>query len=110
MEQGAAAMPVDTVTHSTDEILGLLRRHRADLQARYDVQALGLFGSHVRGEASPSSDVDLLVEFWRPPTLFQFVRLQLHLSELLGVPVDLVMKSALKPAIGQVILSEVVPV
>jgi predicted nucleotidyltransferase len=71
---------------------------------------LGVFGSYVRGEATAKSDLDILVEYDRPPSLFQFVRLQRDLSELLGVPVDLVMKSALRPAIGQVILSEVVPV
>jgi predicted nucleotidyltransferase len=69
-----------------------------------------VFGSYVRGEATTKSDLDILVEYDRPPSLFQFVRLQRDLSELLGVPVDLVMKSALRPAIGQVILSEVVPV
>jgi predicted nucleotidyltransferase len=74
------------------------------------VRALGVFGSFVRGEATADSDLDLLVEFEHSPTLFEFVRLQRHLTELLGVPVDLVMKSALKPAIGQAILSEVVPV
>jgi len=63
-----------------------------------------------RGDATAESDLDILVEYNRPPSLFQFVRLQRDLSELLGVPVDLVMKSALRPAIGQVILSEVVAV
>jgi len=71
---------------------------------------LGVFGSYVRGEATTKSDLDILVEYDRPPSLFQFVRLQRDLSEVLGVPVDLVMKSALRPAIGQVILSEVVQV
>jgi hypothetical protein len=69
-----------------------------------------MFGSYVRGEATAKSDLDILVEYDRPPSLFQFVRLQRDLNELLGVPVDLVMKSALRPTIGQVILSEVVPV
>jgi predicted nucleotidyltransferase len=97
-------------SRSVDEILRLLRRHDAEIRARYAVRSLGLFGSFVRGEATAGSDLDLLVEFERPPTLFEFVRLQRYLSELLGVPVDLVMKSALKPAIGQAILSEVVRV
>jgi uncharacterized protein len=93
-----------------DEILHLLRRHDVEIRTRYAVRGLGLFGSFARGEATAGSDLDLLVEFERPPTLFEFVRLQRHLSELLGLPVDLVMKSALKPAIGQAILSELVPV
>ena len=93
-----------------DDVLPLLRRHQPDLATRYAVRSLGVFGSYVRGEATTKSDLDILVEYDRPPSLFQFVRLQRDLSEILGVPVDLVMKSALRPAIGQVILSEVVQV
>ena len=99
-----------TVPGSLEEILSTLHRHADEIRTRYAVRGLGLFGSIVRGEATPNSDLDLLVEFERPPTLFEFVRLQRHLSELLGLPVDLVMRSALKPAIGQAILAEVVPV
>lgn len=93
-----------------DDILRLLRQHEVEIQARYAVRSLGLFGSIVRGEATAEIDLDLLVDFEHAPTLFEFVRLQRHLSELLGLPVDLVMRSALKPAIGQMILAEVVPV
>ena len=52
----------------------------------------------------------MLVEYQPTPTLLEFVRLQRYLSELPDVPVDLVMKSALRPKIGQRILEEVVPV
>jgi predicted nucleotidyltransferase len=79
------------------------------LADRYDVRSLGVFGSYVRGEADPQSDLDVLVEFANPPSLFQFVRLQNELSDLLGVRVDLVMKSALKPVIGERILEEYEP-
>jgi predicted nucleotidyltransferase len=50
------------------------------------------------------------VEFDRAPTFFEFIALEDDLSRLLGVKVDLVMKSALKPRIGERILSEVVQV
>jgi predicted nucleotidyltransferase len=81
-----------------------------EFRADYRVRNLWLFGSFVRGEAKRRSDLDLLVEFDRAPTLFQFVRLERHLAELLGVKVDLVMKTALKPGIGKRILEEVVAV
>ncbi|WP_342765366.1 nucleotidyltransferase family protein [uncultured Methanomethylovorans sp.] len=68
---------------------------------------MGLFGSYVRGENTPESDLDVLVEFSRTPTIFRFVHLENHLSDSLGVKVDLVMKSALKPNIGKQILNEV---
>jgi uncharacterized protein len=95
---------------SMDEILATLRQHRDEFRTQYAMRSLGVFGSYVRGEASVDSDLDLLVEYDEPPSLFQFVRFQRWLSDLLGIPVDLVMKSALRPAIGDVILAEVVSV
>jgi predicted nucleotidyltransferase len=66
--------------------------------------------SSVRGEQRKRSDLDVLVEFDRVPSLFEFIRLERYLSELLKIKVDLVMKSALKPAISRHILEEAQPV
>lgn len=76
------------------------------LRERYRVRSLELFGSYVRGEETAGSDLDLLVSFAETPTLFQFVALEQFLSDKLGVKVDLVMKEALKPRIGERILAE----
>lgn len=86
-----------------------LRTQLPVLRERYGVSALWLFGSYVRGEQHRRSDLDVLVEFARTPTLWEFSALQRDLSDLLGVKVDLVMKSALKPTIGRHILSEAIP-
>lgn len=93
-----------------DEVLRSLKGVLPELEESYSVKTLGVFGSYARGETRRRSDLDLLVEFSRAPTMFEFVRLQQHLSELLGIKVDLVMKSALRPEIGKRILAEVVPV
>lgn len=77
---------------------------------RYGVKSIALFGSYVRHAQRRSSDLDLLVEFSKATSLFQFVAFERDLSDLLGVKVDWVMKTALKPAIGKRILREVVPV
>ena len=74
------------------------------------MRTIGVFGSFVRGEETPESDLDILVEFERPIGLIKFVDLKLRLSETLGVEIDLVMKSALKPRIGERILQEVLMV
>ena len=95
---------------SVDKILATLRAHLPELQRRYGIRSLGIFGSYIRGEHRKRSDLDILVEFEQAPTMFQFLDLQDHLAALLGVKVDLVMKSALKPTIGEHILEEVVPV
>jgi hypothetical protein len=103
--QAAAQTPPDL-----ESVVQSLREHMSELHERYGVSFLGVFGSYVRGEQSQGSDLDILVEFDRIPTLFEFVRLERHLSQLLDVKVDLVMKSALKPTIGSYILKETVPV
>ena len=94
-----------------DDLCRTLRARMPALRERYGVQWLGVFGSFARSEQRCDSDLDLLVEFDdRPLTLFQFITLEDELSETLGVKVDLVEKSALKPAIGRRVLAEVVSV
>lgn len=87
-----------------------LQRKKANLKAEYHIKELGIFGSYVRGEAKPDSDLDLLIEFETGYRfgLLTFCHLENYLSELLGVNVDLVMKDSLKPKIGKQILSEVI--
>jgi predicted nucleotidyltransferase len=98
-----AARPVD-------RYLVTLRQLLPELAEKYHVRSLEVFGSYVRNEQSAESDLDVLVTFDKTPGLLQYVALENHLSDLLGVKVDLVMKSALKPRIGQNILREAVPV
>jgi len=78
------------------------------LRERYKVKSLGVFGSRVRGDQRTRSDLDVLIEFSEPPSFFEFLDLQDYLSDVSGIKVDLVMKSALKPTIGQHILREAV--
>ena len=93
-----------------EEILSRLRQHKRQLMQTYRLRRLELFGSYVRGEQAPGSDVDILVEYETTPGMFDFVRLQTALTELIGVKVDLVMKEALRPRIGQRVLRDAIPV
>ena len=95
---------------NVEDIQYTLKAILPELQADHGVKKLAVFGSYARGDQSPNSDLDLLVEFHRPPTLFQFVRIRRRLASALGRNVDLVMRSALKPNIGKHILRELVPV
>ncbi|MGB9940382.1 nucleotidyltransferase family protein [Methanosarcina sp.] len=90
--------------------MAILRHHLPEISRKYKVSYLGIFGSYVRGEQKPESDLDILVEFEEAPGFFEYIQLEDYLSEILGVKVDLVMKSALKPAIGKHILEEVIAV
>jgi uncharacterized protein len=87
-----------------------LREELPHLAGRYRVSSLGLFGSYLHGTQRPDSDLDILVSFSETPSLFRLVELENHLSDLLGVKVDLVMRDSLKPRIGEEILREVVSV
>ena len=93
-----------------NETFRILKAHLPELREHYGVNSLWIFGSYVRDEQRKRSDLDILVKFDRTPSLLEFVRLERHLGELLNMKVDLVMKSALRPAIGRRILEEAHPV
>jgi len=80
------------------------------LENQYRVRSLSVFGSYARRRQTRRSDGDVLVEFEEPPGLLEFVRLQNHLRDTIGVKVDLVSKGALRGKIGARILTETVPI
>ncbi len=90
------------------EIQHIIKAHKEDIQKRYHVKEIGIFGSYVREENKADSDIDLLVEFSEPISLFEFIDLEEYIQNLIGIKVDLVSKKGLKPGIGRYILNEVV--
>jgi len=97
-----------------DTTLDILQRKlkalKPALAKEYEVDSLAVFGSYLRGEETNSSDLDILVSFEENPGLLRYIELELLLSDELGVKVDLVMRDALKPTIGERILRDAVPV
>ena len=93
-----------------ERIVSILKENKAELKEKYGVKEIGIFGSYVRGKYKEKSDLDILVEFEEDAKigLLKFVNLENYLSDLIGVKVDLVEKSALKPRIGKNILREVI--
>ena len=81
---------------------------KPEVEEKFKVKSIGLFGSYVRGEQKDTSDLDILVDFYEPISLFRFVELEDFLSQRLGVKVDLVMRDALKPRIKDSILNEAI--
>ena len=96
--------------NSIDAFRQVLRSELPFLKARWGVASLELFGSRLRGDARPDSDLDLLVSFERPPSLLRLVELEQYLSDLLTIKVDVVLRSSLKPRIGRRVLAEAVAV
>jgi len=84
-----------------------LREHLDKLHNQYYVSRIGVFGTFARGEATETSDIDILVEFDRAVGLFHFIDLQDHLGRILGRRIDLVTPDALHPVIKDQILNEV---
>ena len=97
---------------SFTEIQQTLREQQPYLAEKYGVRIVGVFGSYIRQEQRPDSDLDLLIELDRPPriSLIGLVELEEYLSQILGVKVDLAVKANLKKRIGMRILQETVPI
>jgi predicted nucleotidyltransferase len=91
------------------DALALLREHEPILKKRFGVAKIGIFGSFVRGEERPESDVDVLVTFRKGEETFDhYMDCKFYLEDLFGRNVDLVMKGAIKPRLREYILGEVV--
>ena len=91
-----------------DKIKKTLKKNKQSLQQDFNVKKLGIFGSYVRGEQKKNSDVDILVEFFQTPGLFDYMKVESRLSTILHKKVDFVMKGALKLRIGKNVMREVV--
>ncbi|MBI5418446.1 nucleotidyltransferase family protein [Candidatus Poribacteria bacterium] len=93
-----------------ENIMKILKEYKEELTKKYGVKEIGIFGSYIRREQKENSDIDILVEFESDIHigLLKFVNMENYLSELLGIKVDLVKKSTLKPRIGKHILNEVI--
>ncbi|PWR71738.1 nucleotidyltransferase family protein [Methanospirillum lacunae] len=87
----------------------LLRQSQPDLQEKFGVMKIGIFGSFARGEEQPDSDVDVLVTFQQGKKTFDnFMGTKFYLEDLFKRKVDLVTDAALKPLIRDPILKDVI--
>jgi predicted nucleotidyltransferase len=90
-----------------DQALAILANHREELKA-LGVKSLDLFGSVARDEARPDSDIDFLVDFSIEASLFDLFRVQHYLEDILGCPIDLGTKDALREHLREPVLKEVI--
>lgn len=96
------------MTKNLKQIKNTISNNIFPLRDQFGVQKLGIFGSFARNEQTELSDVDILVEFSKSPSLFKFIDLEQTLANLVGRKVDLVTKNALKSALKDTVLKEVV--
>jgi len=85
----------------------ILKGNKENIKKKFYVEKIGIFGSFSKGEETPDSDVDILVEF-NGPIGWDFIELNDYLEHILGKKVDLVSIKALKPQLKDDILNEVV--
>lgn len=78
-----------------------------ELCRKNDVSKIGVFGSMARGDATESSDIDLLVYFSKRKSLLAHVALERQMTEVLGRKVDLLTEAALSPYLRERILRDV---
>ena len=83
-----------------DELVGLLAAH--------GLRNVRVFGSTASGRDTEDSDIDLLVTAEAPLGLLAQARAELAASELLGVPVDLVLDDAIRPDLRERIVGEAI--
>ena len=95
---------------SKNDVLALLREHKPVMAERFGVLELALFGSTIRDEARPDSDVDILVSFDRPTDPERYFGVQFYIEDLLGRPVDLVTDKALRVELRPYVEAEAVRV
>jgi predicted nucleotidyltransferase len=92
---------------SLEEIKEIIKQHRRELEERFEVKDIAIFGSFARGEQNKESDVDILVEF-KEPVGFLFFHLADFLEEILQRKVDLVTKDAIKPNRRKYIMEDLI--
>ncbi len=81
--------------YTLETIIEKLRAYKPELQRKYPVSRLGIFGSYARGEATENSDIDVAVELNGPMGL-NFVAMANEIEDLFGIKVDVVPKRSIK--------------
>lgn len=92
------------------ENLQTIQKNAAPVLERNDVEFAGVFGSYARGEAKETSDIDFLVRFKKPKSLFDLVGIEMELSEALKTKVDLITEKALCRHIKDRVMADLQPI
>ena len=95
-----------TRPETTEELRARLTAALPALRAEHPIRSIGVFGSWARGEQTPESDVDLLIEFDAPVGFFEFFDIQEKLEKMLGVRVDLVTPRGLRPQLVERVMRD----
>ena len=81
--------------YSTTQIIKILKDKKPELQTRYPISELGLFGSYARGDFNENSDIDILVDF-NGRVGIEFISLAHELEDIFHTKIDLVSRKGIK--------------
>lgn len=101
-------MPESKKIYTLNDIKNIIKSYEKKLKEEYKVVKFFLFGSYARGEQTPESDIDLLVELQEPIGMFKLLDLEEDLEEIFDKKVDLGTPEGLKPYIKDSILKEAI--
>lgn len=90
------------------EVIRILSSLKAEIKSRFKADLKGVFGSFARSEATPDSDIDILVDFLPSANLFDMAELTLYLEDKLHRNIDLVPESGIRTELRQTILQEAI--
>jgi predicted nucleotidyltransferase len=96
------------MTKTLEEIIEAIKKRKKVLEEKYKVKEIGIFGSYVRGEQTERSDVDILVDFYQLPDVFDLLKLERSLRGILRCRVDVIRNQAIRKELRDQILSEVI--
>jgi hypothetical protein len=99
------------MTVDREHILAKLREQRDHIEREYGLRLIGLVGSVARGEATETSDIDVMVDVTGRPTLFSLSRAERELESAvgLGLPVELVIGEGMRPSGRRLIERDLIP-
>lgn len=96
--------------YTLEEIKKLIYKHKEELERDYNAVNFFIFGSYARGEQTPNSDIDFLVEFKKPVGLMKHAGLKFFLEELFSKKIDIGTPNSLKKLIKQKVMKEAIKV
>ena len=83
--------------YNTDQIINILTNQKKELEKKYPISELALFGSYARGDYNEHSDIDILVDFNERIDGFDYIRIAHELEDSLQYKIDLVSRKGIKP-------------
>lgn len=98
----------NTNNTTTEEHIKQLRELLPELEKKFNVSSLAIFGPYVRNEENKKSDLDLLIEYSEMPGLLGFIEHEKYISDRLGIKVGLILKPVLKQKVGKDIVNETI--